>query len=171
MTTKEKFTAKDVQTLRQRTGADYRTLVAYGNRGRSLLDTSFGPGRGLGGLVLASNQPASTDDYPNDGRFVDQFPEVIDEEHLRSVVAVPVRLDGAIEALLYAGRREQRAFTEGEAALLARLSDHAAIALHNAHFPPFQSGQVHLRDVAYYLLVTWVALFATTRVLEARRWR
>jgi ABC-2 type transport system permease protein len=47
----------------------------------------------------------------------------------------------------------------------------AAIALHNAHFPPFQSGQVHLRDVAYYLLVTWVALFATTRVLEARRWR
>ena len=47
----------------------------------------------------------------------------------------------------------------------------AAIALHNAHFPPFQAGQVHLRNVAYYLLVTWVALFATTRVLEARRWR
>ena len=47
----------------------------------------------------------------------------------------------------------------------------AAIALHNAHFPPFQAGQVHLRDVAYYLLVTWMALFATTRVLEARRWR
>jgi ABC-2 type transport system permease protein len=47
----------------------------------------------------------------------------------------------------------------------------AAIALHNAHFPPFQSGQVHTRDVAYYLLVAWVALFATTRVLEARRWR
>ena len=47
----------------------------------------------------------------------------------------------------------------------------AALALHNAHFPPFQSGQVHLRDVTYYLLVTWVALFATTRVLEARRWR
>ena len=47
----------------------------------------------------------------------------------------------------------------------------AALALHNAHFPPFQSGQVHLRDVCYYLLVTWLALFATTRVLEARRWR
>ena len=47
----------------------------------------------------------------------------------------------------------------------------ASLALHNAHFPPFQSGQVRLRDVVYYLLVTWVALFATTRVLEARRWR
>lgn len=47
----------------------------------------------------------------------------------------------------------------------------AALALHNAHFPPFQAGQVHLRDVVYYLLVAWVTLFATTRVLEARRWR
>jgi ABC-2 type transport system permease protein len=47
----------------------------------------------------------------------------------------------------------------------------SALALHNAHFPPFQAGQVHLRNVAYYLLVAWVALFATTRVLEARRWR
>ncbi len=47
----------------------------------------------------------------------------------------------------------------------------ASIALWNAHFPAFQSGQVHLRDVAYYLLLVWVTLFATTRVLETRRWR
>ena len=47
----------------------------------------------------------------------------------------------------------------------------SAVALHNAHFPPFQSGQIHLRDVVYYLVLTWTALFATTRVLEARRWR
>jgi ABC-2 type transport system permease protein len=47
----------------------------------------------------------------------------------------------------------------------------AALALHNLHFVPFQSGVIHLRDVAYYLLVTWVLLFAATRVVEARRWR
>lgn len=47
----------------------------------------------------------------------------------------------------------------------------ASLALHNLHFIPFQSGVVHLRDVAYYLLVTWVLLFAATRVVEARRWR
>jgi len=47
----------------------------------------------------------------------------------------------------------------------------AALALFNLHFVPFQSGVVHLRDVAYYLLVTWVLLFAATRVVEARRWR
>jgi ABC-2 type transport system permease protein len=46
-----------------------------------------------------------------------------------------------------------------------------ALALHGLHFQPFQSGIVHLRDVVYYLAVTYVFLFASTRVLEARRWR
>ena len=45
------------------------------------------------------------------------------------------------------------------------------LALWNLHFPPFQSGIIHLRDVIYYLAITYVALFAATRVLEARRWR
>ena len=46
-----------------------------------------------------------------------------------------------------------------------------ALALYARHFPPFQAGTVHLRDVVYYLAVTYVALFASVRVLEARRWR
>jgi ABC-2 type transport system permease protein len=45
-----------------------------------------------------------------------------------------------------------------------------AMALHQ-HFQPFQRGILHIKDVVYYLLVTFVALFAATRVLEARRWR
>ena len=46
-----------------------------------------------------------------------------------------------------------------------------AMALHGQHFQPFQLGLIHLRDVVYYLMVTYVALFAATRVLEARRWK
>jgi ABC-2 type transport system permease protein len=45
------------------------------------------------------------------------------------------------------------------------------LALWSLHFPPFQSGVIHVRDVVYYLAVTYVSLFAATRVLEARRWR
>ena len=45
-----------------------------------------------------------------------------------------------------------------------------ALALY-PHFKPFQDGLVHLRDVVYFGLVTYAALFAATRVLEARRWR
>lgn len=46
-----------------------------------------------------------------------------------------------------------------------------ALALHGVHFAPFQAGIIHVRDVVYYALVTYVFLFASTRVLEARRWR
>ncbi len=61
--------------------------------------------------------------------------------------------------------------------LLARITEQplsdvfGALALWNQHFQPFQAGVVHVRDVVYYLLVTYVALLAATRVLEARRWR
>jgi len=46
-----------------------------------------------------------------------------------------------------------------------------AMALHGMHFSPFQKGVIHVRDIVYYGLVTYVALFASTRVLEARRWK
>ncbi|WP_342379607.1 ABC transporter permease [Myxococcus stipitatus] len=61
--------------------------------------------------------------------------------------------------------------------LLARITEQplsdvfSAMSLWNQHFPPFQSGLIHVRDVVYYAVVTYVALFAATRVLEARRWR
>jgi ABC-2 type transport system permease protein len=47
----------------------------------------------------------------------------------------------------------------------------SAMALWQQHFPPFQSGIIHVRDVVYYLVVTYLGLFGATRVLEARRWR
>jgi ABC-2 type transport system permease protein len=46
-----------------------------------------------------------------------------------------------------------------------------ALALWGRHFPPFQAGIIHLRDVVYYLAVTYFFLFVSIRVLEARRWR
>ncbi|HXI57132.1 MAG TPA: ABC transporter permease [Polyangia bacterium] len=61
--------------------------------------------------------------------------------------------------------------------LLARVTERpftdvfVALALHGRHFPPFQAGAVHVRDVGYYLMVIYVALFSATRVMEARRWR
>lgn len=61
--------------------------------------------------------------------------------------------------------------------LLARITERPfnelfiALALYHKHFPPFQVGVVHLRDVVYYLAVTYFMLFAATRALEARRWK
>jgi ABC-2 type transport system permease protein len=45
------------------------------------------------------------------------------------------------------------------------------LALYNKHFVPFQSGIVGLSHVLYYLSVMFLFLLASTKVLEARRWR
>jgi ABC-2 type transport system permease protein len=61
--------------------------------------------------------------------------------------------------------------------LLARVTDRPlkdmfmALALYARHFPPFQTGSIHLRDVVYYVALTYVALFAAIRVMETRRWK
>src|SRR6185503_1271746 len=61
--------------------------------------------------------------------------------------------------------------------MLVKVTEHpfndvfVALALHGRHFPPFQAGSIHVRDVVYYLMVTYVALFGAIRVMEARRWR
>jgi ABC-2 type transport system permease protein len=61
--------------------------------------------------------------------------------------------------------------------LVARVTDRPlkdmfmSLALYARHYPPFQVGTIHIRDVVYYVAVTYVALFAATRVMEARRWK
>ena len=61
--------------------------------------------------------------------------------------------------------------------LLSRVTDRPlkefflALALYARHYPPFQMGVINMRDVAYYVVLSYVALFAAVRVREARRWR
>lgn len=61
--------------------------------------------------------------------------------------------------------------------LIARVAERplsevfSALALHGNHFKAFQTGVVHLRDIVFYVMVTYAFLFAATRVMEARRWK
>jgi ABC-2 type transport system permease protein len=60
--------------------------------------------------------------------------------------------------------------------ILAKVADRPLTDVVNSlawwgHFDPFRAGLVHLKHVTYFVLVTFLALFAATRVLEARRWR
>jgi len=45
------------------------------------------------------------------------------------------------------------------------------LSIHDKHFRPFMRGILSVQDVVFYLSLVYVALVATTRVLEARRWR
>jgi len=46
----------------------------------------------------------------------------------------------------------------------------AGLAIHSRHFQDFQWGILHLRDVVYYLALTYFFLLLSTKVMEARRW-
>lgn len=46
----------------------------------------------------------------------------------------------------------------------------AGLAIHGRHFAGFQAGLLHLRDVVYYLAVTYFFLLAATKALEVKRW-
>ena len=46
-----------------------------------------------------------------------------------------------------------------------------AMSLFDKHFQPLMKGIVNLRDVVFYISVTFFFLLATTKVLQARRWR
>lgn len=47
----------------------------------------------------------------------------------------------------------------------------SGLALHHQNFRPFQVGILRLGAVAYYVSISYVFLLASTKVLEARRWR
>lgn len=46
----------------------------------------------------------------------------------------------------------------------------AALAIHARHFQGFQIGVIHLRDVVYYLAVTYFFLLVAAKIMEAKRW-
>ena len=46
----------------------------------------------------------------------------------------------------------------------------AAFAIHGRHWVGFQYGLFHVRDVVYYVAITYFFLYAATKVMEAKRW-
>lgn len=90
------------------------------------------PGEGIGGLVLATGRPWRTDDYGHDPRLSQAYRAVTQAGGTVAVLVVPIRDGARVEGLLYVGATRARTFTDAEEAILQRLADHAAIALHNA---------------------------------------
>lgn len=46
----------------------------------------------------------------------------------------------------------------------------AGLSIHARHFQGFQVGTLHLRDVVYYLAVTYFFLLLATKTMEVKRW-
>ncbi len=90
------------------------------------------PGKGAGGLVLASGRPFRTENYADDPRITKDYVEWIVRAGIVAELVVPIRNDERIEGLLYVQNFSPRPFSDRDDAVLARLADHAAIAIKNA---------------------------------------
>lgn len=90
------------------------------------------PGEGLGGLVLATGRPVRTDDCATDPRVSAEYREIARREGLRTGLIVPIPGEERAEGFLFVGRRVARPFTDRDEATLARVADHAALAIRNA---------------------------------------
>ena len=82
--------------------------------------------------MLATGRPYRTDDYAHDPRVSPAYRAVTQAGGTVAVLVVPIHREACIEGLLYAGSTRPRTFTDYDEAILQRLADHAAIALHNA---------------------------------------
>ena len=112
----------DLFAFRQWPGARYRDY-------RSFLIT---PGQGASGLVLATGRPFRTDRYLADTRFGPEFLTVARVEDLHAYMAVPITIEGRVEGFLSVANRDDRVLTDRDEAIIVRLADHAAVAIHNA---------------------------------------
>ncbi len=118
--------------LREPGSDDLTFRYSAGARTEGYRDLHLGPGKGLAGYVLATGQPARTDDIRRDPRLVPEYLPIIEAEHTRSVLVVPIRIGERIEGLIYANKRRVRHFGDREEAALLRLADHAAAAIRNS---------------------------------------
>lgn len=83
---------------------------AVGTHGSGLDGLVIEPGRGLGGRAIRDAATAQVDEYAATDEITHDFDTVIvDEEKISSLVAVPVVVDGLVQAVLYGATRGDEA--------------------------------------------------------------
>lgn len=146
--------ASDVASVAVRDTASDAMVIRYraGDRPR-WRSFRIEAGKGVGGLVLVTGRPFRTDDYARDPRITKDYLADIEAGGIIKEMAVPIRIDGWVEGLLYVSNRSERPFSDLDEAVLLRLADHTAVAIRNArHFEQALQGRARLAALSRRLV-------------------
>jgi PAS domain S-box-containing protein len=105
--------------------------VAVGVAADDVVGLRMSPGQGIVGSVVESGRPLLVPDVEADERFF----AGVDEKtgfSTRSILAVPIKVEGVIIGVMEALNPVRGAFDEDDQRLLLAVADLAAIAIHNA---------------------------------------
>src|SRR6266540_4357336 len=114
-------------TINRRRGDEF-TIVAGAGTGERAVGVRASARLGIVGAVLRSRRAVTWDDYAADPTAVPAIKEI----GVRSIVGVPIVVQGEIAATLTIGRLQVRPFDDNDVRALEGLASHAAIALRNA---------------------------------------
>ena len=114
-------------------------------------DVVIRPGRGIGGVALATGLPQRTRGGRDELRASEEHRELARREGLRATLAVPIRGEDRVEGVLFLARRARRPFTDRDAATIAQLAEHAATAIRNVRL--FTEARERLRETQALLAV------------------
>jgi signal transduction histidine kinase/CheY-like chemotaxis protein len=90
------------------------------------------PGKGLVGMVMATGQPARSDDLFDDPRTNPDYFVMARADGIVSGMAVPICVRARVEGVIFLGHRARRPFSDQDELIAMRLADHAGVALQNA---------------------------------------
>jgi diguanylate cyclase (GGDEF)-like protein/putative nucleotidyltransferase with HDIG domain len=114
-------------TINRRRGDEF-AIVAGAGTGERAIGVRASARRGIVGAVLRSRQAVAWADYAAEPTAVQEIKDI----GVRSIVGVPIVVQGEIAATLTVGRLAVRPFDENDVHALEGLAAHAAIALRNA---------------------------------------
>lgn len=131
-------------------GEEYFAVRAWsGTLSPSFLGTRVSVGKGVGGAVAATRQPVQVEDYAQAPEIEhnDYLDEHVSGEGIRTLLGVPLEIDGRLLGVLFAGRRTTQLFDDSEIVLVSSLAAHAAVALDNAQL--FESQASTMRELQH----------------------
>lgn len=94
-----------------------------GNRSDSLHGLSLPPNAGLGGKAMIVGRPVFVRDYTSARSISHEYDTAVASEGLRAMVAIPVRANGTVRAVLYGGTRAAYSFGDDVVNCLVSVGD------------------------------------------------